>query len=80
MKNLLLSTAIAARLQLSLANNADAAQVKQVNFESNQQNLVGNLYLPDNYREDTKLPEVILTGAWMTVKEQMAATSLSIFN
>ncbi|MDJ0569491.1 MAG: alpha/beta hydrolase [Pleurocapsa sp. MO_192.B19] len=74
MKNLLLATATVATLQLSLTNDAEAAQVKKVNFESNNQNLVGNLYLPDDYQEGDKLPGVVVTGAWTTVKEQMPAT------
>ena len=74
MKNILLATATVATLQLSLANNAEAAQIKKVNFTSNNQNLVGNLYLPDDYQEETKLPGVVVTGAWTTVKEQMPAT------
>jgi uncharacterized protein len=74
MKNLLLATATVATLQLSLTNDAIAAQVKKVTFESNNQTLVGNLYLPDDYQEETKLPGVVVTGAWTTVKEQMPAT------
>ena len=74
MKNLLLATATVATLQLSLTNNAEAAQVKKVNFDSNNQNLVGNLYLPDDYQEGDKLPGLVVTGAWTTVKEQMPAT------
>jgi uncharacterized protein len=74
MKNLLLATATVATLQLSLTNDAIAAQVKKVTFESNNQTLVGNLYLPDNYQQGDKLPGVVVTGAWTTVKEQMPAT------
>ena len=74
MKNLLLATATAATIQLVLANNAVAAQVKEVSFESNNQTLVGDLYLPDDYQEGDKLPAVVVTGAWTTVKEQMSAT------
>lgn len=74
MKNLLLATATAATLQLSLANDAEAAQVKKVTFESNNQTLVGDLYLPDEYQEGDKLPGIVVTGAWTTVKEQMPAT------
>ena len=75
MKNLLLATSTVATLQLTLANNAEATQVKRVDFESNNQTLVGNLYLPDNYQEgDKKLPGIVVTGAWTTVKEQMPAT------
>ena len=74
MKNLLLTIATAATLQLSLANDAEAAQVKEVTFESNNQTLIGDLYLPDEYQEGDKLPGVVVTGAWTTVKEQMPAT------
>lgn len=74
MKNILLATATVATLQLSLTNDAEAAQVKAVNFTSNNQNLVGDLYLPDDYQEGDKLPGVVVTGAWTTVKEQMPAT------
>ena len=74
MKNLLLATSTVATLQLTLANNAEATQVKRVDFESNNQTLVGNLYLPDNYQEGDKLPGVVVTGAWTTVKEQMPTT------
>ncbi|MGL6339160.1 MAG: alpha/beta hydrolase, partial [Waterburya sp.] len=74
MKNILLASVAVATLQLSLTNDAEAAQVKKVNFTSNNQNLVGNLYLPDDYQEETKLPGVVVTGAWTTVKEQMPAT------
>ena len=74
MKNLLLATVTAATLQLSLANDAEAARVKEVTFESNNQTLVGDLYLPDEYKEGDKLPGVVVTGAWTTVKEQMPAT------
>ena len=74
MKNLLLATATVATLQLALSNDAQAARVKEVTFESNNQTLVGDLYLPDEYREGEKLPGVVVTGAWTTVKEQMPAT------
>ena len=73
MKNLLIATLTAATLQLTLANNAEAA-VKKVTFESKNQTLVGDLYLPDEYKAGDKLPGVVVTGAWTTVKEQMPAT------
>ena len=71
MKNLLLATSTVATLLLSLSLKAEAAQIKEVEFESNDQTLVGNLYLPDDYQEGTKLPATVITGAWTTVKEQM---------
>ena len=74
MKNLLIATLTAATLQLFLANNAEAAQVKEVTFESNDRTLVGDLYLPDEYQAGDELPGIVVTGAWTTVKEQMPAT------
>ena len=74
MKNLLLATVTAATLQLAFSHEAEAAQVKEVNFDSNNLNLVGNLYLPDDFQQGDKLPGVVVTGAWTTVKEQMPAT------
>jgi uncharacterized protein len=46
--------------------------LQTVNFESNGTPLVGTLYLPTD--RGIPLPAVVVTGAWMTVKEQMAAT------
>jgi fermentation-respiration switch protein FrsA (DUF1100 family) len=54
--------------------SVEAAQIQRVTFESQGQTLVGNLYLPDDYQADQKLPGVVVTGAWTTVKEQMAAS------
>ncbi|MEM7501012.1 MAG: alpha/beta hydrolase [Pseudomonadota bacterium] len=50
---------------------------KRVTFESAGQTLAGDLYLPDTFTEGDKLPGVVVTGAWMTVKEQMAGTYAS---
>jgi uncharacterized protein len=47
--------------------------INRVTFESEGETLVGNLYLPANYKPGDKLPTVIITGAWMTIKEQMPA-------
>lgn len=35
--------------------------------------MVGNLYLPTSYKPGDKLPVIVVTGAWTTVKEQMPA-------
>jgi uncharacterized protein len=47
--------------------------VNRVTFQSEGETLVGNLYLPASYKSGDKLPTVIVTGAWMTIKEQMPA-------
>ena len=71
MKTFLATTAIAVTL---ISNSAEAAMKKRVTFESAGQTLVGDLYLPDSFNEGDKLPGVVVTGAWTTVKEQMAGT------
>ena len=73
MRNNLLLAISATATVLSLSLKAEAAQIKEVEFESNNQTLVGNLYLPDDYQAGTKLPATVITGAWTTVKEQMPA-------
>jgi fermentation-respiration switch protein FrsA (DUF1100 family) len=70
MKTLL---ATAALFAAAIASPADAASSKRVVFESGGQRLVGDLYLPDTYKPGSRLPAVVVTGAWMTVKEQMPA-------
>jgi uncharacterized protein len=45
--------------------------INRVTFQSEGETLVGNLYLPTTYKSGEKLPTVIVTGAWMTIKEQM---------
>ncbi len=45
--------------------------INRVTFQSKGETLVGNLYLPASYKPGDKLPTVIVTGAWMTIKEQM---------
>ncbi len=47
---------------------------KKVFFESEGKTLAGDLYFPEGYVEGQKLPAVVVTGAWTTVKEQMSAT------
>lgn len=69
MKKLLIPTAVLGALTL---NHMAAAMKKQVTFESQNQMLVGNLFLPDDYKEGDKLPGVIVTGSWTSVKEQMS--------
>ena len=56
---------------LATAGTASAADVERVVFESNGHRLVGDLYLPDDYEPGDRLPAVVVTGAWTTVKEQM---------
>lgn len=65
----------AAAIAITLISNpAEAAMKKRVTFDSAGQSLAGDLYLPDGFSEGDRLPGVVVTGAWMTVKEQMAGT------
>ncbi len=71
MKITLATTALAIILWVT---TTEAAMKKRVAFESNGQTLVGDLYLPNTYQDGQPLPGVVVTGAWTTVKEQMAGT------
>lgn len=61
----------------SLAPSAIAATnnytpgANRVTFQSEGEKMVGVLYLPKSYKSGNKMPTVIVTGAWTTVKEQM---------
>ena len=68
MKTFLATTAVAVTL---ISHSAESATKKRVSFESAGQTLAGDLYLPDTYKEGEKVPGVVITGAWTTVKEQM---------
>lgn len=53
---------------------AKAPAERKVRFTSDGENLVGVLYTPAGHPEMEKLPAIIVTGSWTTVKEQMAGT------
>lgn len=56
----------------NMANESFHAGINKVSFQSEGETLKGNLYLPENYKSGTKLPAIVVTGSWTTVKEQMA--------
>lgn len=58
---------------LNMLTNRSALQpgINRVTFQSEGETLVGNLYLPASYKPGDKLQTVVVTGAWMTIKEQM---------
>jgi fermentation-respiration switch protein FrsA (DUF1100 family) len=72
MKKLLTTSAIIGAITFSTLSDAEAVMKKRVTFESHNQTIVGDLYLPDDYQDGDKLPGVIVTGSWTSVKEQMA--------
>ena len=45
---------------------------EKVSFDSEGEQVVGNLYLPEGYDPARQYPAVIVSGSWTTVKEQMA--------
>ena len=47
--------------------------VERVEFMSNGDRIVGDLFIPDTGGADTPGAALVVTGAWMTVKEQMPA-------
>jgi uncharacterized protein len=49
------------------------AMSRRVVFENEGRRLVGDLFLPIGYKPGDRLPAIVVTGAWMTVKEQMPA-------
>jgi ketosteroid isomerase-like protein/fermentation-respiration switch protein FrsA (DUF1100 family) len=61
----------AARAASPAANGHHAVRVERVTFTSGGERMVGNLYLPADVPGGTTLPAAVVTGAWMTVKEQM---------
>lgn len=69
---LLLNTAFLTAATVAIAHPTQAAQVKEVTFESQGKTLVGDLYLPDDYVEGQELPGIVVTGSWTSVKEQMS--------
>jgi hypothetical protein len=50
-----------------------APRVERVTFASHGEQIVGNLYLPEDLDPARPRPALVVTGAWMTVKEQMPA-------
>lgn len=57
---------------------ASVPKIRGVAFQSEGDTLVGKLFLPATYKEGYKLPAVIITGSWTTVKEQMPTLYASL--
>ncbi|MCJ9668947.1 MULTISPECIES: alpha/beta hydrolase [unclassified Neorhizobium] len=51
---------------------AEDIQTRSVSFENQGAALAGTLYLPPDYRAGEKRPGVVVSGAWTSIKEQMA--------
>lgn len=46
--------------------------MNKVTFQSEDETIVGNLFLPASNTQGGKFPAVVVGGSWITVKEQMA--------
>lgn len=68
----MLSAAVAAAA-IAAATPAAAVKVERVTFDNAGETIVGELYLPDDLQPGARLPTVVVTGAWMTVRQQMPA-------
>ncbi|WP_189437944.1 alpha/beta hydrolase [Pseudovibrio japonicus] len=55
-----------------LSSNLGKVEVRPVEFECHGEVLHGDLYLPKQRPASGKLPGVVVTGAWTSVKEQMS--------
>jgi fermentation-respiration switch protein FrsA (DUF1100 family) len=47
--------------------------MKKIEFSSEGEKVVGNLYFPKGYDANKPYPAVIVSGSWTTVKEQMSS-------
>jgi uncharacterized protein len=66
----LAATAVAAASTPALAS--ESFRTERVTFQSGGETLVGTLYIPAGVSRRNQAPGVVVTGAWMTIKEQMA--------
>ena len=67
------STGNPALLELAKERAAGVrVQARTVRFQSHGETLVGHLYLPPGDAGTRRLPALVVTGSWTTVKEQMA--------
>jgi uncharacterized protein len=64
-------SAIGVVLMNSVAFASDI-QTREVSFQNEGSTLIGTLYLPVDYQQGEKLPGVLVTGAWTSIKEQMS--------
>ncbi|MBD0319108.1 MAG: alpha/beta hydrolase [Gemmatimonadetes bacterium] len=67
-----LPLAAAAIIALATASPSQV-RVERVTFTSGGERVAADLYLPRDVSASAPAPALVVTGAWMTVKEQMAA-------
>ena len=71
-KTLTLAAVSLAAMTVAMDANA-APRTERVTFTSNGEPIIGQLYIPDGVTAANPAPALVVTGAWMTVKEQMPA-------
>ncbi|MCR9136668.1 MAG: alpha/beta hydrolase [Alphaproteobacteria bacterium] len=67
-------TILAASALMATTSLAADFQTRAVTFENEGATLSGTLYLPADHVPGSKLPMVVVTGAWTSVQQQMPAT------
>ena len=73
MKTVLKTLALAGASTVAMIGSAFAeVRTERVTFHSGGETIVGTLYIPDGVNARNTAPGVVVTGAWMTIKEQMA--------
>ncbi|MDK2596821.1 alpha/beta fold hydrolase [Pseudoalteromonas obscura] len=60
------------KMNQSTSQQSSENTIRKIQFESEGDRVVGNLYLPKHYDPANKYPAVIVSGSWTTVKEQMS--------
>jgi fermentation-respiration switch protein FrsA (DUF1100 family) len=77
LKTAMIVTGLAVGLALSGCSAQPASDggvhVERVAFSSGGERIVGDLYIADGVSEARPGPAIVVTGAWMTVRQQMAA-------
>ena len=53
------------------ASPSSGVELREIEFMSEGDRLVGHLFLPPNFNANQQYPSVIVTGSWTSVKEQM---------
>ena len=68
-----LTLAAASALALEATAATAAPRIEHVAFVSQGERIMGTLYVPESLDPHHPAPALVVTGAWMTVKEQMPA-------
>jgi fermentation-respiration switch protein FrsA (DUF1100 family) len=67
-----ITAALTAATALSAAALAGEVRTERVTFTSGGETIAGTLYIPEGVDAANPAAGVVVTGAWMTIKEQMA--------